>query len=166
MDYRALQVSISTLKTMLSSPASLTFSQFNWHRNHKPLLTKCALQDIQRTTHTALRLKTLNSAENSWKLLLTWSCFLSKLYPKAKSDLLQGSLESRFVPEDKCGAQDDPQAQQAGVGGWGGTGKNKKRPSFEWELKRNHEMKQWRNIWIVRWETRWQRLVKNAKTWR
>lgn len=92
------------------------------YTSHKPLLTISALQDIQRTMSMALRLKTRNSAENSWQLRLTWSYFMSKSkvrfdfqinFPKAKSDLFQGSLETRLVPEEKCGAQVDPQFQKA-----------------------------------------------------
>lgn len=72
VDYRALQMSTSTLKDNLLLSCFLhLFTIQLTHRNHKPLLTKYDLQDIQRTTHMALRLKTLNSTENTWKLLLT-----------------------------------------------------------------------------------------------
>lgn len=95
------------------------------HRNHKPLLTKCALQDIQRTMHTALR---LNSAENSWKLLLTWSRFSEQTVSKSKIRFVLRKPRVKISP-----------SRQSWSSGWSpipekdqGEGKRENKKAFLW----------------------------------
>lgn len=137
MDYRALQVSISTLKTIFS-PASLTFSWFSWHTEITSLFLQNVLYRIFKEQCTQPWDWILNSAENSWKLLLTSSCFSQQTVSKSKMRFVPRKSRVKICPRRQMWSSGwSPIPKKKEEGGKGDVEKKKKKKALFWMGTKN-----------------------------